>query len=126
VLRFITTKRMMYEYEREVRAMLWIADPFAGINRHFDADNRAHSLPLTPPPDRVLKGQPRAVDLQALVTGIVVTPWASSATFDEVNRLIRNHGYVIPVQPSELTRYQALLPERPESPTPTTTAQLRP
>jgi hypothetical protein len=87
VFRFIMTKRVDYKDEQEVRATLWIMDPLAGINRHFDIDNRAHSLPLTPPPDRVLAGHRRRVDLQALITGIVVTPWASAATFDEVNRL---------------------------------------
>ena len=110
LFRFITTKRMEYANEGEVRALLWITDPLAGINRHFDTDNRAHSRPLTPPPDRVLKGHRRRVDLQALVTGIVVTPWASSTTFDEINQLVRNNGYAIPVQPSELTRYREFLP----------------
>jgi len=110
LFRFIMTKRAAYEDEREVRAMLWIMDPFAGINRHFDIDNRTHPRPLTPPPDRVLRGHRRRVDLQALITEIVVTPWASPATFDEVNRLASNNGYAIPVRPSGLTRYRELLP----------------
>lgn len=113
LFRFITTKRMMYEDEQEVRAFLWIGDPFAGINRHFDSENRAHPRPLTPPPDRVLKGQRRQVDLQALVTEIVVTPWASAALLDEINHLARKNGHAIPVQPSELTRYRELLPYPP-------------
>jgi hypothetical protein len=49
LFRFITTKRIDYADEQEVRAFLWIMDPFAGINRHIDADNRVHPLPLTPP-----------------------------------------------------------------------------
>lgn len=111
VLRFITTKRMEFEDEREVRALLWIMDPLAGINRHFDTENRPHSRPLTPPPpDRVLDAYRRRVDLQALVTEIVVTPWASSRTLDEINQLVKNIGYAIPVEPSELTRYRAFLP----------------
>jgi hypothetical protein len=105
LFRFIMTKRAAYEDERDVRAMLWIMDPFAGINRHFDIDNRTHPRPLTPPPDRVLRGHRRRVDLQALITEIVVTPWASPATFDEVNRLASNNGYAIPVRPSGLTRF---------------------
>jgi hypothetical protein len=108
--RFITSKRAEYEGEREVRAMLWIMDPHAGINRHFDIDNRAHPCPLTQPPDRVLRGHRRSVDLQALITEIVVTPWASPATFDEVNRLANSNSYAIPVRPSWLTRYRGLLP----------------
>jgi hypothetical protein len=111
LFRFIFTKRMEYAHEREVRAVLWITDPLAGLNRHFDSENRAHARPLTPPPpDRVLDGQRRAVDLRALVTKIVVTPWASSATLAHVNQSVRNNGYAIPVQPSELTRYQAFHP----------------
>ncbi len=113
LFRYITTKRSKYAHEQEVRAFLWIADPNAGINRHYDADNRAHPLPLTPPPDYVLKGQRRKVDLQALVTDIVVSPWASSTTLDEIKRLVSDSGYKIPVRHSELARYAALLPEPP-------------
>jgi hypothetical protein len=110
VLRFIFTKRTEFAHEREVRALLWITDPLAGINRHFDSDNRAHSRPLTPPPpDRVLDGHRRRVDLQGLVTGIVFTPWVSSTTLDQGNQLVRNNGYAIPVRISELTRYRAFL-----------------
>ena len=108
---FIMTKRAGYEGEKEVRAMLWIMDPHAGINRHFDIENRAHPLPLLePPPDQVLKGHRRKVDLQDLVTEIVVTPWVSPATLDEVNRLVSDNGYTFPVSPSGLTRYRDLLP----------------
>lgn len=112
LFRFITTKQKKYEDEREVRALLWIMDPLAGINRHFDMNNRAHPRPLTPPPrDRVFDGHRRSVDLQALITEIVVSPWASSTTFDEINQLVKSNGYAIPVQPSGLTRYRELLPK---------------
>jgi len=107
---FITTKRWVYADEQEVRAFLWIMDPHAGINRHIDADNRVHPRPLTPPPPHVLKGHRRKVDLQALLTDIVVSPWASAATLDEVNQLVRSNGYSLPVRQSELSRYLALLP----------------
>lgn len=110
VFRFMTTKRIKYADEREVRALLWIMDPLAGVNRHFDSDNRAHSRPLTPPPNRVLNGHRRRVDLQALVTEIVVAPWASPSTFDEINNLLRTNGYEIPIKPSALTRYRKFLP----------------
>lgn len=110
LFRLITTKRIQYEDEREVRAFLWIIDPHGGGNRHIDADNRIHPLPLTPPPPSVLIGHGRKVDLRALVTGIVVSPRASPATFDEVNQLVRNSGYAIPVRHSDLTRYRDLLP----------------
>jgi hypothetical protein len=110
LFRFITTKRIEYADEQEVRGWLWIIDPYAGGNRHFDRDNRAHVRPLTPPPATVLKGHKRKVDVQELVTKIVVTPWASPTTFDEINQLVKNNGYSIPVQSSTLTRFQELLP----------------
>lgn len=110
LFRYITTKQSKYAHEQEVRAFLWIPDPHAGINRHYDADNRVHPLPLTPPPPNVLKGHRRKVDLQALLTGIVVSPWASSTTLDEIKQLVSGTGYTIPVQQSELSRYAPLLP----------------
>jgi hypothetical protein len=110
LFRFIFTKRVEYADEQEVRALLWIIDPHAAINRHVDIDNRAHLRPLTSPPNRVLDGHRRRVDLQALVTEIVVTPWASSKTFDEIGDLVKNSGYAIPVQPSALTRFREFLP----------------
>lgn len=110
IFRYITTKQTRYSHEREVRAFLWVVDPHAGINRHYDADNRVHPVPLTPPPPHVLKGHRRKVDLQALLTGIVVSPWASAATLDEVNQLVRDKGYSISVEQSELSRYRGLLP----------------
>jgi hypothetical protein len=110
LFRFITTKRIEYADEQEVRAGLWIIDPCAGGNRHFDSDNRAHTRPLTSPPATVLEGHRRRVDLQALVTEIVVTPWATSTTFEQINQLVKNSGYDIPVQPSALARYRELLP----------------
>jgi hypothetical protein len=110
LFRFITTKLEKYKDEKEVRAMLWIRDPHAGINRHFDVENRPNRLPLTPPPDRVLPGHKRRVDLRTLITAIVLAPWATPATFNEVNWLINSNGYTIPVQPSELAPYRALLP----------------
>lgn len=110
LFRLITTKRIQYAEEQEVRAFLWIADPHAGINRHIDAENRIHALPLTPPPPNVLKGHRRKVNLEALVTGIVVSPWAPSTTGDQIKQLVLDNGYTIPVQLSELSRYQKFLP----------------
>ena len=110
LFRLITTKRIQYADEREVRAFLWIIDPQGGGNRHIDADNRIHPLPLTAPPPNVLKGYGRRVDLQALVTRVVVSPWASQSTFDEINQLVKSSGYRIPVLHSEQSRYRDLLP----------------
>lgn len=110
VFRLITTKRLSYASEQEVRAFLWIEDPLASGNRHIDGDNGIHPRPLTPPPDRVLKGYRRKVDLQALVTAVVASPWASPATFEEIDELVTKSSYTIPVRRSELSRYRALLP----------------
>lgn len=108
---FIMTKRPQYADDKEVRAALWIMDPHAGINRHFDLENRAHPRPLTPPPPTVLNGHRRKVDLEALVTEIVVTPWASSTTLDEIIQLVRTNGYAIPVLPSALAAFRKFLPD---------------
>jgi hypothetical protein len=110
IFRYITTKRGKYAHEQEVRAFLWIPDPHAGINRHYDENNRVHPLPLTPPPAYVMKGQRRKVDLQALISEIVVSPWAPSTALEEIRQLVRDTGYKISVRQSELARYAALLP----------------
>jgi hypothetical protein len=89
---------------------LWIMDPHAGGNRHIDADNRIHPLPLTPPPPSVLRGHRRRVDLGTLITETIVSPWASSTTCDQVKQFVHDNGYTISVRVSDLTRYQALLP----------------
>jgi hypothetical protein len=107
LLSFIMTKRTEYKNEQEVRAMLWIRDPHGDINRHFHAESRPHRLPQTPPPRRVFLGHKRRVGIQTLITEIVVTPWASTATFDEVKRLV--NSYSIPVRPSRLAQYRDLL-----------------
>jgi hypothetical protein len=112
LFRFITTKRAEFAGEQEVRAFLWIPDPHAGINRHIDVDNRLHDRPLTPPPDSVLKGHRRTVDLQTLVTKIVVTPRATATAFGEIDHLVGSKHCSIPVQSSALTRFRELLPSQ--------------
>lgn len=94
-----------------MRAFLWIIDPYAGINRHIDMDNRVHARPLTPlPADRVADGHCRRVDLQEFVTEVVLTAWASPSTSNEVMKILEANGYAISVQRSALTRYCELLP----------------
>jgi hypothetical protein len=110
LFRYITTKRTKYAHEQELRAFLWIMDPYAGINRHYDENNRVHPIPLTAPQDSVSKGERRKVDLQALVTDIVVSPCSSSTIVDEVRQVVSDAGYKIPVQQSELARYATFLP----------------
>lgn len=109
VIRFITTKRMNYAAEQEVRAILWIMDPYAGINRHFDAEDRIYTRPLTPPPERVSPGQRRAVGLEALLTEIVVSPWASSDDFEEICQFVKERSFTIPIRRSALSQYRHFL-----------------
>ena len=110
LFRFITHKRIEYADEQEVRAWLWIIDPHATGNRHVDGNNRIHTRPLTPPPDPVLDAHRRRVNLQMLITEVVVSPWASAQVLHDVEHLVQERGYPIPVQPSALARYRELLP----------------
>lgn len=108
--RFITTKREEYEQEKEVRALLWVPDELAAVNRHFDENNVAHPRPLTAPPARVPKGLRRRIDVKSLLTEIVVSPRAAETTLAEVREVTRSNGYAIPVRQSDLTRFKDLLP----------------
>jgi hypothetical protein len=104
ILRFITTKRPDFAHEREVRALIWKPE-WAGQARHIDLDNKSHRKPLTDPPPHVLPGLRREVDLQALVEGIVVSPEASPGTLGDVQQLVSNLGYTIPIRKSSFTQY---------------------
>lgn len=108
--RFITTKRLHYRDEREVRALLWLPEQstLTGVNRHFDANNIPHRRPLTPP--RAPECQRRKVDLQALIIGIVVSPLAPDSLSSEIQSLIAGSGYCFQVRHSALTPYAHLLP----------------
>jgi hypothetical protein len=108
---FITTKRKEFERDREVRAMLWIRDEYAGHNRHFDINNFPHDRPLTPPdPARVKDFQRRPVDIPALVIEVVTNPKATANFIAEVKQIIADAGYSIPVRESDLARYAKFLP----------------
>ena len=104
ILRFITTKRPEFADQREVRALIWKPE-WAGNNRHIDRNNKCHRKPLTDPPPHVLPGLRRAVDLQALVEGIVVSPEANPGTLEEIKQLMSKLGYTIPAQESSFTQY---------------------
>jgi hypothetical protein len=108
---FITTKREAFANDREVRAMLWIRDNYAGINRHYDINNFPHPRPLsTPDPARVRDFHRRKVDLCALITEVVVNPRATPPLLDEVVHVIRDAAHAIPVRESALARYSKFLP----------------
>ncbi|MEQ1898166.1 MAG: hypothetical protein ABL971_12340 [Vicinamibacterales bacterium] len=112
VQQFITTKRKQFESDRELRLGLWHLHPLVGNNRHHDSDNRPHRRPLFDWIDE--RRQPcflrQRVDLQSLLTEIIVSPYAPDATRAEVEGLLRDAGLVIPVRDSELRRYAVFLP----------------
>jgi hypothetical protein len=100
VLQFISTKRMCFEAEREVRAIVWCPDPFSAGNRHFDKSNFPHSRPL-PENKRhhwVPEFKRRRIDLQKLITGIVVSPWATDDFMEMAKSWakVKNHQYEVP------------------------------
>jgi hypothetical protein len=109
IMRFITTKRLQFEHEREVRALLWIRDERDGINRHFDENNIPHDRPLLEPLNPQ-EGVVRPVNCETLIERVVLNPWAADSTRKELERLIATAGLPTPVQPSEFTRYRDLLP----------------
>ena len=109
LFRLITTKRVEFAQEREVRAFLWLPQ-YLGDDRHIDDQNRVYPYPLTPPPPHVPNGLGRKVDLQALLTKIVVSPWASPTTINEITRLVTENAVDIAIEQSELTQHLQLLP----------------
>jgi hypothetical protein len=89
IKRFIGTKWLEFAHVREVRAALWISDAFAGVNRHSDIENRPYDRPLTrPPTDRLPDGVTRTVDVEPLVTDVVLSPWISDAQRQAVEQLL--------------------------------------
>lgn len=110
VLRFISTKREKFAYEKEVRALLWVPDEFDSGNRHFDENNFPHDRPvIAPSPDRVPDALRRKADLRSLITQIEVSPWASEETCDLIEQLKAENGYSFPMHRSTLTRFRGLL-----------------
>jgi hypothetical protein len=104
VMQYITTKRIGYRDECEVRAFLWCPDPLAGNNRHFDANNRPHSLPLVENPRHHWAHQfkKRRIDLKALINGVVVSPWASQDVMEKVETWVRIKHPQCAIRPSIL------------------------
>jgi hypothetical protein len=109
LFRLITHKRVKFAHECEVRAFLWLPQ-YLGDDRHIDDQNRVYPYPLTPPPPRVPNGLRRKVDLQALITKIVVSPWASPTAIDEITRLVKDHALNTVIEQSGLTQHLQLLP----------------
>lgn len=104
-LEFITTKQSQYEAECEVRAILTAYDPLAGGNRHFDLNNVPHPAPLdlNPRHSWVPEGKRRRIDLQSLVTEVVISPWAEADEIAEIALWMKEKAKARTFRHSELT-----------------------
>jgi len=83
---FIFSKGSGFTTEKEVRIVLSSYDPVAGNNRHYGRNGATYERPqdenrLHP---WVMAGKRRRVDLKALITKVVVSPWASAKIYDEI------------------------------------------
>jgi hypothetical protein len=108
----VSTKRVQFKGEKEVRAMLWIVDPHETGNRHIDIDNRCHPRPIYPTsnPEFVR----RRVDMPSLITRVIVSPFADATAYDETVRAVQAGGYAFPVERSDMTSHAHLLPTADE------------
>jgi hypothetical protein len=104
-LEFITTKQPRYSPECEVRAFLTVYDPLAGGNRHFDLNNVAHPEPLdlNPRHSWVPDCKRRRINLGALITDVVISPWAEPDAVEEIELWVKSKGLPVSARPSELT-----------------------
>jgi hypothetical protein len=98
-LQFINTKREQYRNEQEVRAIVECPDPFDGGNRHFDLNNVPHPRPLpeNKPHDWVHEFKRRRIDVNALLTGVVVSPFADDDALAKAKQWaeVRKHDYEV-------------------------------
>jgi hypothetical protein len=110
----IGTKRERYKDEKEVRAMLWLVDPHETGNRNIDSDNRPHPRPLDAYPTNNPEGVHRPVDLQTLLTEVVVSPFADANTKESVEQLLRDAGCPVLVKQSDMTSRKTFIPTAEE------------
>jgi hypothetical protein len=105
ILRYIFRKRERFEGESEVRAVLCCYDPVAGNNRHFNNLNFPNREPLddvNPRHKWVHEFKRRRIDVNALLTGIVVSPWANEEVFEDVKLWVNLKHFSCPVSVSYL------------------------
>ncbi len=110
----IGTKREKYKDEREVRAMLWIVDPHETGNRNIDPNNRAHARPLDAYPTNNPEGVRRPVNIQELLTKVIVSPFAQSTTVADAEHELSAAGFSVPVEPSDMTSRSSFIPTAEE------------
>ena len=113
VLRFITSKRLRFAWEREIRTVIWVPE-WAGQGRHLDEQNRSQPKPITPPPSHVPPGLRRPVDLRHLVERIVISPEAENGTVEQVRTILAAAGLSVQVVHSALSGYPSVVTDLDE------------
>jgi hypothetical protein len=91
-------KDFHFENEREVRALLWVPNMFAGNNRHYDELDFPHREPLDdkyPLPKWVHDFKRRRVNLKKLVLEVVVSPWGNDGAWEDVTTWGKIGGYQV-------------------------------
>ena len=97
ILRFVTTKRLQYAPEKEVRAMAW--DMTLSPSNPYQ-----HESP---------KGLVFRANIAALAQQVIISPHAPTDLLEKVQTLLATHGYdQIPVVRSKFTGFSHLLPTK--------------
>lgn len=103
MLQFLFTKEEVFSWENEMRIVLHSDDPVGGQARNYRETNFAHREPqddLNPLHEWVHPYKRRRFQLKELVSGIAVSPWATSDVREEVEQnWARTRGYNFPVDP---------------------------
>jgi hypothetical protein len=106
LIRFLYTKRRLFEKERELRVVLQCYDPVGGANRHYNLNNFPNREPLdelNPLHPWVHECKRRRIDLKALVTEVRQSPWATQEESEEVKLWVKGKNFPCPITPSDLT-----------------------
>ena len=100
----ISYKRADYAWEREFRCVISRFKENPGLNRHIDINNHAHPRPLAsnPPLVQLPSNYRVPVNLNCLLTKIVLGPRLSDDERRSISQSIRNAGIVAPVVDSQL------------------------
>jgi hypothetical protein len=108
-LEFITAKQLQYSEEREVRAWLTSIESSAGGNWHSELNGFPHpmALDVSPRHSWVPECKRRRIDLRALLTDVVISPWAGWEAVEEIKLWVSLKGFPISLKYSELTSEQA-------------------
>jgi len=102
--KFVMHKRPAFEYEKEIRAVLWSA---TNMSRPVDFDDEGPvSLPLPAVPGPVFIRVP--VDIRQLLIGVVLSPATPPWLPDVIRDVVKRFGYDIPLSASTLSQLSYL------------------